>query len=89
MSDEGGDPIETAPEGATCAAHPDRRALLICPRCGSFCCMACWHGGPKRCHECMLGQPVPPVPWADDSLGPAARFFGTLRDSFSPTGSNR
>ncbi|MCB9595532.1 MAG: hypothetical protein H6719_22620 [Sandaracinaceae bacterium] len=85
MSDEPDDPVEGAPDGATCAEHPERPALVTCPRCGSYCCIACWHGAVKRCHACLLRDPLPPVPWADPDQRGAARFFGTLRDAFSPT----
>ncbi len=84
MSDEN-DPVEAAPEGSTCAEHPERPALVTCPRCGSYCCIACWHGAVQRCHECLLKDPLPPVPWAERDKGAAARFFGTLGDALSPT----
>lgn len=84
MSDEP-DPVEAAPEGSTCAEHPERPALVTCPRCGSYCCIACWHGAVQRCHTCMLRDPLPPVPWADPEKRGAGRFFGTLADGLSPT----
>ncbi|MEZ4334995.1 MAG: hypothetical protein R3B82_00015 [Sandaracinaceae bacterium] len=84
MSDEQ-DPVEAAPDGATCAEHPERPALVTCPRCGSYCCIACWHGAVQRCHACLLKDPLPPVPWADPDKGAAGRFFGTLVDGLSPT----
>jgi len=85
MSEEEPERIESAPDGSTCAEHPERPALVTCPRCGSYCCIGCWHGAVKRCHACLLRDPLPPVPWADPELGLARRFFGTLRDAFSPT----
>lgn len=78
-------PIESPPEGASCAEHPEREALVTCPRCGSYCCIACWHGVVRRCHACVLRDPGPPVPWEDRERGLAARFFGTLADAFRPT----
>ncbi len=76
--------IESPPEGSTCAEHPERPALVICPRCGSFSCLSCWHGALRRCHACVVRQPAPPVPWEDASKGLVGRFFGTLGDAGSP-----
>ena len=84
MSDDD-DPVEAAPEGSTCGEHPERSALVTCPRCGSYVCLACWHGAVQRCHACLLREPMPSVPWSDEAKGVAARFFGTLADAFSPT----
>lgn len=84
MSDDD-QPIESPPEGASCAEHPERDALVTCPRCGSYCCIACWHGAVRRCHACVLREPGPPVPWEDRERGIAARFFATLADAFRPT----
>jgi hypothetical protein len=77
-------PIESPPEGSSCAEHSDRPALVICPRCGSFACLSCWHGALKRCHACVVRQPPPPVPWEDPSRNLISRFFGTLGDAGSP-----
>ncbi|HHH28106.1 MAG TPA: hypothetical protein ENK57_07145 [Polyangiaceae bacterium] len=76
---------EPAPEGSTCAVHEDRPALVTCPRCGNYCCLACWHQAQSRCHACLLRDPQPPVPWADPSKSLAARFVTTLAHAFSPT----
>ncbi|MFK7988618.1 MAG: hypothetical protein AB8I08_21540 [Sandaracinaceae bacterium] len=78
--------VESAPEGAHCAVHPERSALVTCPRCGSYCCIACWQGQPARCHACLLRDPGPPVPWAERDKGFGARFFGTLAGAFQPRG---
>jgi hypothetical protein len=77
-------PIESPPEGSVCAEHADRPALVICPRCGSYACLACWHGSVRRCHGCVARGPGPLVPWEDPSKNPFARFFGTLADAASP-----
>lgn len=77
-------PIESPPEGSTCAEHSDRPALVICPRCGSFACLSCWHGAVRRCHACVVRQPPPPVPWEDPSRGLISRFVGTLAEAGSP-----
>ncbi|MFO0711265.1 MAG: hypothetical protein U0353_15560 [Sandaracinus sp.] len=77
-------PIESAPEGASCSEHADRPALVICPRCGSFACLSCWHGALKRCHACVVRQPSPPVPFEDPSRNAIAGFFATLGDAGSP-----
>lgn len=84
MSDRDEEAIETPPEGATCAEHPDRDALVTCPRCGSFCCISCWHNAVRRCHACLVRDPGPVVPWQDAERSLPARFFGTLSDAFRP-----
>ena len=87
MSDEERQ-AEPAPEGSQCAAHPERAALVTCPRCGDYSCLACWHGAVNRCHACLLRDPMPPVPWADDELSWPRRFFGTLGDALRPAASS-
>ncbi|GAB4204537.1 MAG: hypothetical protein OHK0013_19560 [Sandaracinaceae bacterium] len=77
-------PIESAPEGSVCAEHADRPALVICPRCGSYACLACWHGSVRRCHGCVVRTPGPLVPWEDPARNLLARYFGTLADAASP-----
>ncbi|HJL16414.1 MAG TPA: hypothetical protein RMH99_12205 [Sandaracinaceae bacterium LLY-WYZ-13_1] len=77
---------ESAPEGSHCATHPERTALVTCPRCGDYCCIACWHNALSRCHACLMRDPGPMVPWADDRLGPGARFFGTIAGVLRPRG---
>lgn len=84
MSDDD-EPIETAPEGSTCSKHPERPALVTCPRCGNHCCLSCWQASAQRCHECLLRDPRPPVPWADPERGAVSGFFGTLGGALSPT----
>ncbi len=86
MSDDD-EQVVAAPDGSTCAEHEERAALVTCPRCGNYCCIACWHGSVRRCHACLLRDPLPPVPWADPDKGFGARLFGTLRDALSPTAS--
>lgn len=76
---------ELSPEGASCAEHPERDALVTCPRCGSYCCIACWHGAVGRCHGCVMRDPGPSVPWEDRERGLAARFVGTLAGVLRPT----
>jgi hypothetical protein len=73
------------PEGATCAEHPERDALVTCPRCGSYCCLTCWHSAVQRCHACLLRDPGPPVPWEDGGRGLVARLGSTLADAFRPS----
>lgn len=85
MSDEDDRPIESPPEGASCAEHPERDALVVCPRCGSYSCLACWHNSVRRCHACLLRDPGPPVPWEDRARSLPGRFFGTIADAFRPT----
>lgn len=80
-------PIETPPEGATCNEHSDRPALAVCPRCGGYVCLACWHHPIRRCHACLMREPeaaAPPIPWEDPSRSIALRFFATLGSAFRP-----
>jgi hypothetical protein len=79
------EPLEAPPEGATCAEHPEREALVTCPRCGSYCCLGCWHGAISRCHACVRRDPGPPVPWEDARRGFFSRYVATLGDAFRPT----
>lgn len=79
------DPIESPPEGASCAEHPERDALVTCPRCGSFACIACWHNTVRRCHACLMRDPGPPVPWEDRARSLPARLVATFADALRPT----
>lgn len=81
------DQAESAPEGSHCAVHSDRIALVTCPRCGSYCCIACWHNAVRRCHECLKRDPGVRVPWVDAERRGPSRFFGTLADAFRPRAS--
>lgn len=83
-------PIESPPEGSACNEHPERPALAVCPRCGGYVCMACWHHPIRRCHACLMRDPAaasPPVPWERPGSNALARFFGTLGDAFRPIAS--
>jgi hypothetical protein len=79
------DPIEPSPEGASCGEHPERDALVTCPRCRSHVCIACWHNAVRRCHACLVRDPGPPVPWQDESRSLPARLLATLGDALHPT----
>ncbi len=46
------DPAHAAPEGGRCANHPDQRASIVCPRCGTFVCDACTAVDLKLCASC-------------------------------------
>ncbi|MBZ0120391.1 MAG: hypothetical protein K8H88_25590, partial [Sandaracinaceae bacterium] len=86
MSDRDDEPIESPPEGASCAEHPERPAAVICPRCGNYACLACWHMTVRRCHACLMRDPAaaaPPIPWETQS-NVFARFFGTLATAVRP-----
>ncbi|AKF03706.1 hypothetical protein [Sandaracinus amylolyticus] len=91
MSDrDDDDRVETPPEGATCAEHSDRPALAVCPRCGSYACLACWHHPIRRCHACLMRDPAaaaPPIPWEDSSRSLPARFVATLGSALRPVSS--
>jgi len=77
-------PIESPPEGSMCSEHSDRPALVICPRCGTYACLSCWHGPVRRCHACVVRNVGPPVPWEDPSRSLIPRFFATLAEAGSP-----
>lgn len=86
VSDRDDEPIESPPEGASCAEHPERPAAVICPRCGNYACLACWHMTVRRCHACLMRDPAaaaPPIPWETQS-NVFARFFGTLATAVRP-----
>lgn len=81
-------PIETPPDGSTCAEHPERPALATCPRCGGYACLGCWHHSVRRCHACLMRDPsaaAPPIPWEDPKKNIVSRWLGTLATSFRPT----
>ncbi len=68
--------------------HPERAALITCPRCGSYACLACWHGTFDRCHACLERDPfaaAPPLPWEAPEAGPLRRLFGTLGTALWPS----
>lgn len=77
-------PLESPPEGAVCSEHPERPAVVICPRCGSYTCLTCWHSALTRCHACVARSPGPNVPWEEPTQNIVARFANTLLDAFSP-----
>jgi hypothetical protein len=60
---------------AVCARHPDRRASIVCPYCGSFACSECtldtlW--GDAMCEACNEhGRAQYPLPW-ETSVSPIA-----------------
>ncbi len=87
---DGDEPLESPPEGAPCAVHPDKGAILVCPRCRKPVCIGCWHNTIRRCHACLRADPsaaAPQVPWEDATRGPVARWLGTMATAFSPTAS--
>ena len=82
--DEGDAPIESPPEGAMCSEHPERTALVTCPRCGSYACLACWHGAMRRCHACVVRHPGGLVPFEEPTKNMFVGFFATLIQAASP-----
>lgn len=93
MSDEdperGEEPeaFEPPPDGATCAEHPERAAIAVCPRCGAHACVSCWHHPIRRCHACLMRDPAnaaPPIPWEDAARSLPVRFFATLTTAIRP-----
>ena len=81
---EDDDPIEGAPEGASCAEHEGAAALVTCPRCGSYCCVTCWQPTHRRCQACLLREPVEPVPWTEPDRSFVARLFWTVAAAIRP-----
>jgi hypothetical protein len=65
----GNDELER-PLDALCAQHPERRASIVCPHCGTFACAECtvdtlW--GDVMCEACQRhGRAQYPLPWEDD-----------------------
>ena len=82
-------PVESPPDGAMCGEHGDRPALAVCPRCGGYACLACWHHPVRRCHACLVRDPAaaaPPVPW--ETVAPLpVRFARTLLSALRPIAS--
>jgi hypothetical protein len=75
------------PLDAVCARHPERRASIVCPHCGSFACGDCtvdtlW--GDVMCEECQRhGRVQYPLPW-EYSLSPVS-FVHTAYLVFAET----
>jgi hypothetical protein len=79
--------VPHAPEGASCAEHPERNAHFTCPRCGSFACASCWHPSVARCTRCLRRDPTeaaPPIAWEQAGRSLPARYLATLASAFSP-----
>lgn len=84
------DAFESPPDGATCAEHPERMAIAVCPRCGAHACVACWHHAIRRCHACLMRDPgaaAPPIPWEERERGVASAFLATLGTALRPDAS--
>jgi hypothetical protein len=82
--------IDIPPDGATCSEHPERAALAVCPRCGEYACLACWHHPIRRCHRCLMLDPAgaaPPIAWEQRDRNVVARFFATLATALQPLAS--
>lgn len=75
------------PLDAVCARHPERRASIVCPHCGSFACGDCtvdtlW--GDVMCEECQrYGRVQYPLPW-ESSVTPIS-FVHTAYLVFAET----
>lgn len=75
------------PDGAMCAEHPERLAHYVCPRCGSFACLACFHPSVARCERCVRRDPAdaaPPLAWERAEGTALGRYLATLGSAFSP-----
>jgi hypothetical protein len=77
------------PLDALCAQHPDRRASILCPHCGTFACGECtvdtlW--GEVMCESCQRhGRAQYPLPWED--VPSPVTFVQTAYLVFADTGS--
>lgn len=70
-----------------CAEHPDRLAHYVCPRCGAFACLSCFHPAVARCERCVGRDPAdaaPPLAWERPDGTPWSRYLATLASAFSP-----
>lgn len=77
----------SAPEGAACRKHPERRALFTCPRCHQHACMICWQDVVDRCHACVVRDPtagIDRLPWEDKTRPALARYLRTLGSALHP-----
>ena len=76
------------PLDALCALHPERRASIVCPHCGTFACGDCtvdtlW--GDVMCESCRKhGRAQYPVPW--EEVASPATFLQTAYLVFADTG---
>lgn len=76
-----------APEGSSCAEHPERSAQFRCPRCANTVCIVCWQPSFARCQRCLLQAPAEaaqPIAWEREPSSGFARYFGTLASVVHP-----
>jgi hypothetical protein len=81
------EPDYGAPEGATCAVHPERMALFKCGRCGKHACLSCFHAPVGRCVDCVRRDPTeasPPLPFEAGDGTLLGRYFRTYGTAFYP-----
>lgn len=82
------EPSHIAPEGASCAEHPDRVAQFTCPRCNRHACLTCFHPAVARCSRCLADDPTeaaPPLPFETQEGNALTRFVRTLGTAFLPS----
>lgn len=80
--------LEVPPEGAHCHEHPESLAIVVCPRCGHYACLSCWHDPIARCHACLMLDPLAagePVPFEDAALPAPLRFLRTFGGAIAPS----
>jgi len=80
--------LEVPPEGANCHEHPESLAIVVCPRCGHYACLSCWHDPIARCHACLMLDPLAagePVPFEDSALSPPMRLLKTFGAAIAPS----
>ena len=74
--------------GDMCRVHPERPAVLRCPRCRRPACFSCWQPVQGRCHACVMAFPAevsPGIPWETEGVSWWRALLGTLRQGFSPS----
>jgi hypothetical protein len=82
------EPSHIAPEGASCAEHPDRIAQFTCPRCQRHACIACFHPAVARCARCLKQDPTeaaPPLPFESKEGNALSRYLRTFGTAFFPS----
>jgi hypothetical protein len=82
------EPSHIAPEGASCAEHPERGAQFTCPRCNRHACLTCFHPAVARCGRCLKQNPTeaaPPLPFETKEGNALTRYVRTLGSAFSPS----
>jgi uncharacterized RDD family membrane protein YckC len=73
-------PTSFTTQGPACAEHPQRPAVSICSRCGTYACDACLRVGDDRQDYCFRCLPLTSRPLAT----PSSRFAANMVDQLAP-----